>query len=208
MRWAFLFILISSILLINTSCIKKETSTMTLKKISTDKNALFVIAFKGFQDWEYSKSREILEAAGVKVTVASSSLGTATGKFGKRVDSDLTINEVNIADYDVIIFIGGPGATEFIDNQTAHKLVREAVKNNKILAAICIAPEILAKAGVLANKKATVWSSIVDRSSIDVLKDSGAQYLDQEIVVDGKIITANGPEAAEKFAAEILKNLE
>ena len=205
MRWTLLLILISSILLVSASCIKEETSTMIPKKIFTDKNALFVIAFEGFQDLEYSKSREILEAAGVKITVASSSLGTATGKFGKRVDSDLTINEVIVADYDAIIFIGGPGATEYIDNQTAHILVREAVKANKILAAICIAPEILAKAGVLTGKKATVWSSIIERSSIDILKDNGAQYLDQEIVVDGKIITGNGPDAVEKFGQAILE---
>lgn len=181
---------------------------MTPKSLVTNKKALIIIAFKGFQDLEYSKTREILEKAGVKITVASSALGTATGKFGNQVETNLTINEVNVADYDAIIFIGGPGATEYIENSTAHDLAQKTVKADKVLAAICIAPEILAKAKVLSGKKATVWSSILDRSSIEVLQTSGAQYLSQEVVADGKIITANGPNAAEKFGQTILEQLK
>lgn len=208
MRYIFLIFLISSLSLIGASCVKNETSTQMPTASIINKKALIIIAFEGFQDLEYSKTREVLEAAGVKITIASSSLGIATGKLGKRVETDITINETRASDYDAIIFIGGPGAVEYIDNSQAHVLAQEAIKANKILAAICIAPEILAKAGVLKNKKATVWSSILDRSPIEVLQKNGAQYLDQEVVIDGKIITANGPGAAEKFGQAILEQLK
>lgn len=181
---------------------------MTPQNLVNNKRALFIISYKGFQDVEYTTTREALEKAGVKVTVASSSLGKATGKFGQQVEVDLNINEVAVNDYDVIIFIGGPGATEYFDSQVAHNLARQTVKDNKLLAAICIAPEILARVGVLAGRNATVWSSALDRSSIEALKNGGANYLDQETVSDGKIITANGPDAATKFAQAILEQLK
>lgn len=203
-----LIILISSLLLMGTGCIKKEESMTPQDLLLSNKKVLFIIAFKGFQDHEYSTTRRILETKGAKVDVASSSLGKATGKLGEQqVEINLTINEINLTNYDAVIFIGGPGALEYVDNSQAHTIAQEAIKENKILAAICIAPEILAKAGVLKGKKATVWSSIIDRSPIEVLENAGANYVDEEVVVDGNIITANGPNAAEKFAREILKSL-
>lgn len=177
---------------------------MTPTNLPADKNIVMVIAFRGFQDLEYTKTRETLEKAGFKITVASSMLGTATGKFDQRVDVDLTIDEINVDDYEAIVWIGGPGANEYFENQTAHQLIKKAVETNRVLAAICIAPEILAKAGVLAGKKATVWSSVDDQGPLGVLKENGAQYLDQELVMDGKIITANGPNAAEQFGKAIV----
>lgn len=203
-----LLIFVISLPIINAGCVKKEVNPMTPKNLLIDKSAVIIIAFEGFQDLEYSKTRETLEKAGLKITVASSSLGTAIGKFGIRTEIDATLDEISVNDYDAIVFIGGPGAAEYIDNSTAHNLSREAVKAGKVLAAICIAPEILAKAGVLSGKKATVWSSMLDRSSIDALKKNGAQYLDQEVVIDDKIITANGPAAAEKFGQAILEKLQ
>ena len=143
----------------------------------------------------------------IDVDVASSSLGEAVGKFGKKVNVDKLISEVNLDDYDALVFIGGPGAVEYIENNQAHQLARQAIEKNKVLGAICIAPDILAKAGVLKGKKATVWSSIVDRQPIKVLEDNGAIYLNQPVVKDGNIITANGPSAAKEFGKTIGEEL-
>lgn len=195
----FIFFLTLSIL---SGCQPSERMVST--NVLTNKTAVLVIAFNGFQDREYEVTRKILENAGARVVVASSALGRAQGKFGLRVDTDLTIDEIKIEEIDALVFIGGPGATEYFDNKTAHVLAKEALGNDKVLAAICVAPEILAKAGLLKGKKATVWSSLIDRSPIEVLKMGGANYLDQEVVVDGKIVTANGPGAAEKFGQAIV----
>jgi len=184
-------------------CVKKEPMIQKSKIIG---KVLVVIASQGFQDIEYSQTREVLEENGGQVVVASSQK-LAQGKFGAKVEVDKLIDEVELREYDGLIFIGGPGALEYIDDLRVHKLIEEAVSQNKILGAICIAPEILAKAGVLRGKKATVWSSPFDREPIKFLEENGAIFVDEEIVIDGKIITANGPGAAKKFGLAIVKQL-
>lgn len=167
-----------------------------------------IIAFQNFQDYEYAKSREILETQGVKITVAGSKKGEATGKFGTKVRVDLFLNEAKTKDFDVIIFIGGPGAIEYQENTEVHRLAQEAIAQGKVLAAICIAPTILSRAGVLQGKKATVWSSPMNKDPIQQLQQAGAIFIDQDVVQDDKIVTANGPQAAEKFSQTILKILK
>jgi protease I len=66
---------------------------------------------------------------------------------------------------------------------------------------------ILAKAGVLKEKRATVWSSPLDRGPVRILKENGAIYEDKDVVQDGKIITANGPGAAEEFGQKLVEIL-
>jgi len=68
--------------------------------------------------------------------------------------------------------------------------------------AICIAPGILARAGILKDKKATVFPS-----EIETLKREGAHYSALPVVIDGKIVTADGPEAAEGFGKALVKTL-
>ncbi len=203
---AVLITLLIISLIFLTGCQVKQT--METPKTTINKKAVLVIAFNGFQDREYELTKKVLENAGVNVVVASSALGLAEGKFGLQVNIDLMLDDIKIKDLDALIFIGGPGADEYFENEKAHSLTREAIEENKVLAAICIAPEILARAGVLNGKKATIWSNIVDRSTIEALKSGGAIYLDQDLVIDGKIITANGPGAAEKFGQAIVELLK
>jgi len=94
------------------------------------------------------------------------------------------------------------GATEYWNNEIAHNLARAALEKNKIVAAICIAPVTLAKAGLLKGKKATVWSSEANQ-----LKSLGAIYTGKPVERDGLIVTANGPQAAEEFGETILAAL-
>lgn len=171
------------------------------------KKILMIIAFKDFKDEEYFIPREILENRGTEINVASTQKGTALGVSGGEIEVDLNIDEVITDDYDGIIFIGGPGAYNHLTNPQCQRIAKEAVEKNKVLAAICIAPAILAKSGVLNGKKATVWSSALDKSAVKILKDNGADYQNQDIVVDNRIITASGPQAAEEFGKKIVEVL-
>ena len=75
------------------------------------------------------------------------------------------------------------------------------------MGAICISPALLAKAGVLEGKKATVWSRPLNKEPINILKRNGAIYEAKAVVVDGKIVTGNGPEAAEEWAEALIEVL-
>ena len=172
-----------------------------------NKSIALVVAFRDFRDEEYFVPRRILEEAGVRVVTVSSKKDTAIGADGGEAEVNLLVEEINIADFDAVIFIGGPGALKYLDNDDSYKLAKGTISQNKVLAAICIAPTILAKAGVLKGKKATVWSGAVDKSSVRILEDNGAEYLSEAVVVDGRIITGNGPAAAEKFATKIIELL-
>jgi len=171
------------------------------------KKIIMIVAFRDFRDAEYFVPKEILEAAGAELKTASNKKGTAIGADGGDTEVDLLVSEINSVDFDAVIFVGGPGALDAFDNEDSYELARETVSQDKVLASICISPVILAKAGVLKGKKATVWSSALDRSPVKTLQNYGAIYQDQLVVVDGKIITANGPGAAEEFGEAIVKLL-
>jgi len=83
---------------------------------------------------------------------------------------------------------------EYFGNKTALKLAKEAFAKGKVVAAICIAPVILANAGILNGKKATVWPSMADS-----IKQKGANYTGADVETDGRIVTGNGPNAVYKF---------
>ena len=183
----------------------KEEISMPEKTIENKKIAM-VVAFQDFRDEEYFVPKEILEEAGAEVKTASNQVGRALGADGGEVETDLLISETNMADFDGVVFIGGPGCLENLDNENSYKVAKETVFQGKVLASICISPVILAKAGVLEGKKATVWSSPMDKSPIQILEENGAIYYDELVVVDGKIITGNGPGAAREFG-EAIKEL-
>lgn len=186
---------------INFNKIKETTMN---GKFLTGKKAAMVVAFKDFRDEEYFVSKEILEKAGVEVKTVSNKMGQAIGALGGDTQVDLLLENLNPADFDAIVFIGGPGALKNLDNENSYKAVRETVSQNKILASICISPVILAKAGVLKGIKATVWSSALDKSPIKILEENGAVYEAKSVVQDGKIITADGPVATKEFGQAIL----
>ena len=168
---------------------------------------LFVIAKNGFRDVEYFTPKEILEKAGHSVKTASNGKTgeIANGADEGKVKIDIDISDADADDFDAVVFVGGPGALENLDNEKSYRLAREVSAKKKLLAAICIAPAILAKAGVLKNRKATVWTSVSDKSAVEILRKNKADFIDEDVVEDGNIITANGPKSAEEFGGKLLK---
>jgi protease I len=165
---------------------------------------IIIIAFRDFKDEEYFKTREILEKNNIGVKTASAEKGLAIGVEGGEIEIDFLVSEINPFDFDAIVFIGGPGALKYLDNNVSYEIAQKTITAGKILAAICISPVILAKAEVLKNKKACVWSSPLDRNPVKILKENGAIYEDKPVVIDGKILTANGPSAAVEFGEKLV----
>ncbi|MEK7519602.1 MAG: DJ-1/PfpI family protein, partial [Patescibacteria group bacterium] len=160
------------------------------------KKIAMIVAFRDFRDEEYFVPKEILESGGIEVKTVSNQEGEAIGAEGGEAKVDILLENLNLSDFDGIIFVGGPECLKYLDNENSYRVIREAVKEDKLLAAICISPVVLAKAGVLAGKKATVWSSPLDKSPVRILKDNGVLYQEEGVVVEGKIITAEGPQSA------------
>lgn len=171
------------------------------------KKIAMIIAFRDFKDEEYFTPKKILEDAGAKVITASSRKGKALGVDGGDIDVDLALEELETKNCDAVIFVGGGGAVAYADNAECCRVAKEIIASDKILGAICIAPIILAKCGVLRGKKATVWSLPLDKWPIKILKENGAEYVNEGVVIDGKIITANGPVSARKFGENIIELL-
>jgi len=166
------------------------------------KKIVMIVAFEMFRDEEYAEPKAILEKNGFKITTASSKMGIATGRFGLKAKVDITLNQVKADDYDAILFIGGPGSHGYYQDPLAHHVAQEAVKQGKLLGAICAAPGILANAGLLKGKKATVHEG-----DIDSLVQGGAKYTGNGVETDGNIITADGPKNAKAWGEEIVRSL-
>jgi protease I len=162
---------------------------------------LFVIASHGYQHVEYGVPKKFLEERGVDVVTASDAAGKATGNDGSMVDVDVVLDEVDPAQYDGIFFIGGPGAIEHLNNGQSHRILNETMLQEKAYGAICVSPRILAEAHVMTGKKATGWDG--DDALAVLFAQHNVTYVRDPVVVDGNVVTANGPDAAQAFAEAI-----
>ena len=162
-------------------------------------HALMIIAQQVFRDEEYAEPKAILQGSGVSVTTASRVAGTAEGKLGMVANVDVGLADVDPKEYDAVVFIGGGGAATFFDDPIAHRIARSASERGVVLAAICIAPSILARAGLLQGRSATAFES-----QADDLGAHGAHYTGNPVEIDGRIVTANGPDAATAFGTAIV----
>jgi len=173
-----------------------------------NKKIAMVVAFRDFRDEEYFVPKEFFQKAQIDVKTVSDKTGIAVGADGAETQVDFLLEELKPADFDAVVFVGGPGCLSHLDNENAYKVIKETIALNKVLGSICISPVILAKAGVLTGKRATVWSSALDQSPVKILEQNGAIYEKKSVVRDGNIITANGPSAALEFAQNIIKVLQ
>jgi len=163
-----------------------------------------ILAENLYQEMElwvpYYRLRE--EGADVKV-VGTGTAPTYTSKHGYPVTVDATADQVKAADFDAVIIPGGYAPDLMRRSEAMVRLVREAFHQGKVVAAICHAGWMLCSSGIVKGKTATCFSSIKDD-----LINAGAHYVDQEVVVDGNLITSRQPADLPAFCREIVKALE
>ncbi|MDA1209061.1 MAG: DJ-1/PfpI family protein [bacterium] len=163
-------------------------------------NALVVIAQKGYQDLELAGTRDGLAGNGFDVVLSSKEAGECTGKLGGSEIAVVAMRDVDLDDYNRVVFIGGPGAAKLDNDADALHLANATVREGKPIGAICLAPMILVKARLLGGKRATVWES---PETLEAFKQYGVEYTAEAVTVDGKIVTGNGPDAAIEFGHTI-----
>lgn len=169
------------------------------------KKVLIVIPPTQFRDEEFSETRKVLAEAGAAIVVASTTVRTCRGMNGAAVESETAIADVKAEDYDALILCGGssvPGI--FWNDKKLVELTGLAAAAGKVVAAISLSTVVLAKAKLLAGQEATVY--FLPRA-IDALKEGGATYVMQPLVVSNNLIMAEGPLLAAEFGAAIRAKL-
>lgn len=169
------------------------------------KRVLAVIAPTGFRDEELQQPKLILEAEGAEVKVASTVEGTCSGMLGAKVKAELTLSQAQASEFDAVIVVGGAGSPEHLwDNAELHGILKQAADANKVIGGICLSGAVLARAGVLDGKQATVYQT---PQTLEELKKAGARYVAKDVVTDGNLVTAEGPASAKEFGRKLAERL-
>lgn len=173
-------------------------------QISSEKSRkhVLIISADGFEDSELLQPYQQLNDEGVTADIASLQTGTITGKHGMEVTANLKVEDVTPDDYDMLLLPGGKAPAELRKHDSVLNIARHFFQQGKPVAAICHGPQILISAGVMEGKSATSASSVADE-----LKSAGANYRDQEVVVDDNLITSRRPDDIPAFVQEILARL-
>jgi protease I len=168
---------------------------------------VLIIATNGFEQSELEQPKANLEAAGFETVVASLEDGEIRGwdqkDWGRAVKVDVTVGEVSEGDYDALLLPGGQMNPDILRmNDTVIDLVEDFNDAGKPIAAICHAPWLLVEADILDGRTVTGWPSV--RTD---LENAGAKVVDQEVAIDGNLITSRNPDDIPAFSEALIKAL-
>ncbi len=157
----------------------------------------------GFEDLEAVTLSDLLRRAGIEVVIAGLQRGVIQGSRGIRIEPDAFLDDVLNRDFDLIALPGGlPGAEHLRDDARIQTLLKSMAAAGRYTTAICAAPVALAQAGLLEGKQATAYPGV-----LDALKLGNTRSLPDAVVVDGKVVTSQGPGTAMDFALTLIELL-
>lgn len=161
-----------------------------------------MILADNFEDSEATSPLEALQGKGVEVDIIATTLGTVTGKHGAEVEATRLVNASVPDNYDLLVIPGGTAPETLRVDQAAVDFTRAFAASGKPVASICHGPQLLISAGVLGGRTITSVATIRD----DV-KNAGATYVDEEVHVDGNLISSRTPDDLDAFNAAIIEAL-
>jgi len=169
--------------------------------------SILILATDGYERSELRVPLEELTGRGAEVKIASLQAGSIKSwdktDWGDSVDVDLVASDVNVEEFDAIVLPGGQINPDVLRaDKNAMRVVRDFVKSGKPIAAICHGPWLLVEADVLRGRKATSYHSI--RTDI---RNAGATWVDEAVVVDSGIITSRSPRDLQPFVAKIVEEV-
>lgn len=166
-------------------------------------NKNYIFLADGFEELEALSVVDVLRRAGMDITMVSiNDTPFVTGAHGVAFQADAPLTEVSLNNADWLICPGGmPGATNLYECEALGNALCAHAADGGHIAAICAAPAVvLAQLGLLNGKKATCYPGFED-----LCKAHGAKMQDSAVMVDGNIVTANGPATALRFALTIVE---
>lgn len=164
-----------------------------------------VVITNMFEDDEYVKPAAALKKAGHElVHIGLKSGETVKGKSAQTpVKVDKTVKDVKVGDFEALLIPGGYSPDKLRTDADVVRFVKEFVESGKPVCAICHAPQLLINAQVLKGRRIAGWKSLVQD-----IKNAGAEYIDQEVVEDGNLISSRGPDDIPAFIQACLKRLK
>lgn len=166
-----------------------------------------ILATDGFEQAELTEPKKNLEKAGAKVTVLSVEKtpkeikGWDRTDWGEKVKVDGLVGEANPAEFDALVLPGGQiNPDKLRMDKQAVAFVKKFAETGKPVAAICHGPWMLIEAGLVKGKTVTSWPSVHTD-----LKNAGANWVDNEVVVDGQFITSRKPDDIPAFSEKIIE---
>ncbi|HET9230582.1 MAG TPA: type 1 glutamine amidotransferase domain-containing protein [Vitreimonas sp.] len=166
-----------------------------------------VLATDGFEQSELTEPVQALKNEGAEVHVVSPKAGQIQGmkhdEKGDKVRVDRTLAEAAEADYDALVLPGGVANPDNLRlERQAIAFIRRFVEDDKPIAAICHGPWTLIDAGGVAGRRMTSWPSLKND-----LKNAGAHWVDEEVVVDNGLVTSRKPDDLPAFCAKMIEEI-
>lgn len=158
-----------------------------------------VVAIKDFLDQDYFVPKKIFQDNGYTVDTLSTEKGKAKSMMGKEAEVNVLFSDIKTSDYEAIVFCGGPGMCQQDLNKDYLSLSQTFNSENKVIGGICFGAKILATSGILKDKKASVPDKFAD-----ALEKAGGTYVKNDLVIDGKIVTAPEPTFNRDFSQAII----
>ncbi len=162
---------------------------------------LVAIAPERYRDEELDEPLAVFKRHGIAYDIASTRMGICHGALGGKAQATLSFTDADPTGYEGLVIIGGPGSPAHLwGNRDLARLVAGFSAAKKVIAAICLSPVVLARAGILKGRKATVFRS---PDTIAEMKKGEAVLVSVPVATDGTVITADGPAAASAFGNTI-----
>jgi 4-methyl-5(b-hydroxyethyl)-thiazole monophosphate biosynthesis len=155
---------------------------------------------QGVEELEAVTIVDLLRRAGIEVVTAGLDAAPVKGSRGTVLLPDTTLDRAIEREYDMLVLPGGlPGATHLEQDVRIVTLVRKMAQDKRFTAAICAAPKVLARAGVLDGKRATAYPGVLDPAQWP-----NVRLENSAVVTDGRVTTSRGPGTAMDFALELI----
>lgn len=164
-----------------------------------------ILVANGFEQVEMTKPREALDEAGAETKIVSIKSGKIQGmnhdEKGDKFDVDLTLDEADAEDFDALLIPGGlMNPDEMRQQKKALEFARDFFESGKPVAAICHGPQVLITAGLVRGRKMTSWPAL----EAD-MKNAGANWVDEEVVVDQGLVTSRKPNDIPAFNRKMIE---
>lgn len=157
-----------------------------------------------YEDSEFQQPYDELQKAGHQATIIGTEAGKElSGKKGKSSCTvDTTVDQVDVGEFDALVIPGGYSPDKLRMNDDIVGFTRKMMESGKPVAAICHAGQLLVEAGVVEGRRMTSWPSV--RTELEL---AGANWVDEEVVEDGNLITSRNPDDLPAFNKTLLGRL-